>query len=106
MLSRIYEFGRRHRRKVFVASALAGGLVLAGKIAEYKFKSWRDEETRGYLERVRKQHHFESTERTGNLTMVSLFPGLVNKIEQCLDSESVLKEIKDTPQASNSNRRQ
>ena len=98
MLGRVYEFGNRHRRKFIVASAVAGGLALLGKFAEYKFQSWREAETRDYLERARRQHHFESTERTGNLTLASLFPALVQKIKECLDSDAVLKEIKENPE--------
>ena len=98
MFSRVIDFGKRHRRKFLTVSALAGGLVLAGKFAEFKLNSWREAETRLYLERARRLHHFESTERTANLTLASLFKDLVEKIDECLDVNKILAEIKENPE--------
>ena len=46
------------------------------------------------LEKARKQHHFESTERTGNLTLQALFPSLLNELKLNLDCDQITEMLK------------
>ncbi|XP_059079405.1 peroxisomal biogenesis factor 3-like [Tigriopus californicus] len=94
MLGKAWQFARRHKTKIAAVSAITGGLVLAGKLAESKFKQWQEEETRKMLEQIKKQHHYENTEKTSNETLKSLFPALIKTIEKSLDSEPILERIK------------
>jgi len=91
----VMEWLKRHRRKFIWVGAVSGGLVLAGKLAEAKFRQWQEEETKVYMERARKKHHFESTERTGHVTLQSLFPCLSNEINRSLDSDSIHARLTD-----------
>ncbi len=37
------------------------------KLAESKYREWKEKEAKDMLEKVRQQHHFESTWRTGSI---------------------------------------
>lgn len=94
MFGKAWQFVRRHKTKIVAVSAITGGLVLAGKLAETKFKQWQEEETIKMLEQIKKQHHYENTEKTSNVTLKSLFPTLIKTIEDNLDTEPILEKIK------------
>ena len=49
----VMEWLKRHRRKFIWVGAVSGGLVLAGKLVEAKFRQWQEEETKVYMERAR-----------------------------------------------------
>ena len=38
------------------------------KLAEAKYREWKEQESKEMMEKVRQQHHFESTWRTGLAT--------------------------------------
>ena len=56
MLSRMYNFSKRHRYKFVATSAVIGGVALLGKLAEAKLRSLREEETRRLLEATMRGH--------------------------------------------------
>jgi peroxin-3 len=97
MFSRLHSFTRRHRNKFIVASAVAGGVALLGKYAESKVRQWQEEQTRSLLEATRKRHHFESTQRTGSLTLQALLPELRAAVDARLDTHKVAESIAKNP---------
>ncbi|KAK7791896.1 hypothetical protein R5R35_005419 [Gryllus longicercus] len=94
MFSRVKGFLSRHRRKFIVTGVVVGGLVLASRYAQRKFREWQERETREFLERTRRQQHFESTERTCNQTILSLSPKLIEAIAKGVDTEELVKQLR------------
>lgn len=98
MLLSAYDFLRRHKRKFFYASAITSAIVITGKVVEFKFKNWQQNETQDMIERTRRRHHYDNTERTGNFTLQSLFPNLKKSIEGYLNSEQIVEMIRNNPE--------
>ena len=98
MFSNVYNFAKRHRRKFVYAGAAASAVVVVGKVVEVKYKNWQEEEMKNLMEQTRKRHHFETTERTGNLTLQSLFPELKGAILECFKSEEIVEKIRNHPE--------
>ena len=49
-------------------------LLQVHKLAEAKYREWKEKESKEMMEKVPQQHHFESTWRTGERTVrVNLF---------------------------------
>jgi len=94
MFSKIREFARRHHRKFLVLGAVVGGGVFLKRFAEQKFLQWQEKEMNQLMERSRKQQHFESTERTCNLTITSVTPQLQTTLSKTLDSDSITLLLK------------
>lgn len=94
MFSRVRNFFQRHQRKFFVLGILVGGGIYLKRYAERKFIEWQEREMNQLLERSRKQQHFESTERTCNVTITSVLPQLQTSIAKTLDSDSITLLLK------------
>lgn len=94
MLSRIRNFAERHHRKFLIAGVLVGGGVLLKRYVEQKLLEWQEREMNQLLDRSRKQQHFESTERTCNMTITSVLPQLQTAIGKTLDSDSITLLLK------------
>lgn len=94
MFSRIRNFAERHHRKFLIAGALVGGGMFLKRYVEQKLLEWQEREMNQLLDRSRKQQHFESTERTCNLTITSVLPQLQTAIGKTLDSDSITLLLK------------
>ena len=94
MFSKLRSFAERHHRKFIVAGALIGGGILVKRYAERKLIEWQETEMNQLLERTRKQQHFESTERTCNMTITSVLPKIQLEIGRSLDSDSITLLLK------------
>lgn len=97
MFSRIRAFLNRHRRKFIVGGILFGGAVLLSRYTQKKLREWQERETKEFLERTRRQHHFESTERTCNQTILSLTPTIREAIVKVLDTEKLVVRLRSDP---------
>lgn len=86
MFSKIRSFIARHHRKFIVSGVVIGGAFILKKYAEKKIVEWQEKEMNSILERSRKQQHFESTEKTCNLTITSVVPKLQNSISNVVNS--------------------
>jgi len=53
-------------------------------MAEAKYKEWKEKESKDVMEKVRQQHHFESTWRTGQDVIKHFIYPSVHKKLQCL----------------------
>ncbi|KAM9495900.1 peroxisomal biogenesis factor 3 [Clarias gariepinus] len=97
MLSSTWNFIKRHKRKFIFAGAFAGGVYLLGKFAQRKLQEMQERETAEYIAQARRQFHFESNQRTCNMTVLSLLPTLREAIIHHLNSESLTALLKSRP---------
>jgi peroxin-3 len=97
MLTTIRGFLNRHRRKFIIGGILIGGAVLASQYARKKLREWQERETKEFLECTLRRHHFESTERTCNQTILSLTPTVREAIIKSLDTEDLVIKLRSGP---------
>ncbi|XP_069786802.1 peroxisomal biogenesis factor 3 isoform X1 [Narcine bancroftii] len=97
MLRSIWASIKRHRRKVLFVGALVGGVYLLGKYAQKKIRDLQEREAAEYIAQARRQYHFESNQRTCNMTVLSMLPTLREAIMQQLNSESLTSLLKNRP---------
>ncbi|XP_068087800.1 peroxisomal biogenesis factor 3 [Hyperolius riggenbachi] len=96
MLS-VWNFLKRHKKKFLVLGALAGGVYVLGKYAEKKIREIQEKEAAEYIAQARRQYHFESNQRTCNMTVLSMLPALKEALMQQLNSESQTSLLKSRP---------
>lgn len=94
MFSRLRGFLYRHRRKFVVTGVLVGGAILATRYTQRKLREWQETETRVFIERTKRQQHFESTERTCNQTILSLTLGLRDTVTSVLNTEAIVDKLR------------
>uniref|UniRef100_A0AAR2L2U5 Peroxisomal biogenesis factor 3 n=1 Tax=Pygocentrus nattereri TaxID=42514 RepID=A0AAR2L2U5_PYGNA len=97
MLSSTWNFIKRHKRKFIVAGALVGGVYLLGKYAQRKLQEMQEREAAEYIAQARRQFHFESNQRTCNMTVLSMLPTLREAIIHHLNAESLTALLKSKP---------
>lgn len=97
MFSSTWNFLKRHRRKFFFAGALVGGVYFLGKYAQKKIREIQEREATEYIAQARRQFHFESNQRTCNMTVLSMLPTLREAIIHLLSSESLTTLLKTKP---------
>ncbi|XP_077145337.1 peroxisomal biogenesis factor 3 [Ranitomeya variabilis] len=96
MLS-VWNFLKRHKRKFIIFGALAGGVYIFGKYAQKKIREIQEREAAEYIVQARRQYHFESNQRTCNMTVLSMLPPLREALMQQLNSESLTSLLKNRP---------
>lgn len=94
MFSRLRGFLYRHRRKFITSGILVGGIILATRYTQRKLREWQENETRVFIERTKRQQHFESTERTCNQTILSLAVGLRDTVTGILNTEEIVDKLR------------
>uniref|UniRef100_UPI00398E6D64 peroxisomal biogenesis factor 3 n=1 Tax=Pristiophorus japonicus TaxID=55135 RepID=UPI00398E6D64 len=97
MLRSLWSFLKRHKRKFIFTGALVGGVYLLGKYAQKKIRDLQEREAAEYIAQARRQYHFESNQRTCNMTVLSMLPTLREAIMQQLNSESLTGLLKNRP---------
>lgn len=97
MLGSIWNFLKRHKRKFFFTGAVVGGVFAIGKYVQWKVKELQDKETADCLAHARRQHHFDSNQRTCNTTVLSMLPSLREAIMKLLDTEALTCQLKNRP---------
>ncbi|KAM8946284.1 peroxisomal biogenesis factor 3 isoform 2-T2 [Pelodytes ibericus] len=96
MLS-VWNFLKRHKRKFMFFGAFAGGVYILGKYAQKKIREIQEREAAEYIAQARRQYHFESNQRTCNMTVLSMLPALKETVMQQLNSESLTSLLKSRP---------
>lgn len=76
-----------------VSGVIVAGSIFLAKYGQKKIKNWQERETREFLERARKQQHFECTERTCNQTIQNLSATLLESIQKTLDTDLCIMEL-------------
>ncbi|XP_029452377.1 peroxisomal biogenesis factor 3 [Rhinatrema bivittatum] len=92
-----WNFLKRHRRKLLFVGAAAGGVYLLGRYAQKKIREIQEREAAEYIAQARRQYHFESNQRTCNMTVLSMLPALRDALMQQLSSESLTSLLKSRP---------
>lgn len=97
MFSSAWNFIKRHRRKFIFAGAVVGGVYFLGKYAQKKLRELQEKEATEYIAQARRQFHFESNQRTCNMTVLSMLPPLREAIVTQLNSENLTALLKTKP---------
>ncbi|KAM4521815.1 peroxisomal biogenesis factor 3 [Odontesthes bonariensis] len=97
MFSSVWNFIKRHKRKFIFTGAVVGGVYLLGKYAQQKIKEIQEKEATEYIAQARRQFHFESNQRTCNMTVLSMLPPLKEAIITQLNSENLTALLKTKP---------
>ncbi|XP_028909404.1 peroxisomal biogenesis factor 3 [Ornithorhynchus anatinus] len=97
MLGPLWNFLKRHRRKCIFVGTFLGGVYLLGKYGQKKIKEIQEREAAEYIAQARRQYHFESNQRTCNMTVLSMLPALRDALMQQLNSESLTALLKSRP---------
>ncbi|XP_071807222.1 peroxisomal biogenesis factor 3-like [Asterias amurensis] len=98
MLESLKNFVRRHKKKFVVLGVVTGGAVLLWKYGEWKLQQWQDKETDECLVMARRQHHFDSNQRTCNMTVLSMLPKTKEALSLLLDSDGIIQMLKAKPE--------
>lgn len=93
----MWNFVKRHKRKFIVTGAVVGGVYFLGKYAQKKLRELQEREATEYIAQARRQFHFESNQRTCNMTVLSMLPPLREAIVTQLNSESLTALLKTKP---------
>uniref|UniRef100_A0A1B6J9X2 Peroxisomal biogenesis factor 3 n=1 Tax=Homalodisca liturata TaxID=320908 RepID=A0A1B6J9X2_9HEMI len=94
MISYFKEVVKRHKKKIIFIGIVVGGAVLGSRYAQRRLIEWQEKETKEFLERTRKQHYFESTEKTCNQTIIFLSSTLREKISNCVNCDEILNKLR------------
>ncbi|KAM6992840.1 peroxisomal biogenesis factor 3 [Tautogolabrus adspersus] len=97
MFSSAWNFIKRHKRKFIFTGAFIGGVYFLGKYAQKKISDIQEKEATEYIAQARRQFHFESNQRTCNMTVLSMLPPLKEAIINQLNSESLTALLKTKP---------
>ncbi|XP_059897393.1 peroxisomal biogenesis factor 3 [Gadus macrocephalus] len=97
MFSSVWNFVKRHKRKFIFTGALVGGAYFLGRYAQKKMRDIGEREAGEYISQARRQFHFESNQRTCNMTVLSMLPTLREAIIHQLNSESLTALLKTKP---------
>lgn len=74
-----------------------GGVYFLGKYAQKKIREMQEKEANEYIAQARRQFHFESNQRTCNMTVLSMLPPLREAIILQLNSETLTSLLKTKP---------
>ncbi|KAL4236039.1 peroxin [Mactra antiquata] len=97
MFYRMWNFIKRHKKKfIFTAVVLVGGRYFYRYAAE-KLKDFQDKEAAECLAHARRQHHFDSNQRTCNMTVLSMIPTLRDQLQTLLNTEEITELLKSNP---------
>lgn len=97
MWSSIKGFFQRHRRKIFISGAVLGGSYIFYRYVKWRLLEWQRQQETEYLAQARKQHHFDSNQRTCSITLFSLLPSQRDALVQRLNCEAVTAQLREKP---------
>ncbi|XP_060519436.1 peroxisomal biogenesis factor 3 [Cylas formicarius] len=93
-LFKIRSFFSRHKNKFFIGGLLVTSTLLLSKYMQKRLRDWHEKEAREFLERNRKQSHFESINQTCNQTILGLSSSLLDTIYAEVDTDSIIESLK------------
>ncbi|XP_025940068.1 peroxisomal biogenesis factor 3 isoform X4 [Apteryx rowi] len=73
------------------------GVYLLGKYGQKKIREIQEREAAEYIAQARRQYHFESNQRTCNMTVLSMLPTLRDALMHQLNSECLTSVLKNRP---------
>ncbi|KQK85535.1 peroxisomal biogenesis factor 3-like protein [Amazona aestiva] len=80
--------------KTDLEELVALGVYLLGKYGQKKIREIQEREAAEYIAQARRQYHFESNQRTCNMTVLSMLPTLRDALMHQLNSESLTSLLK------------
>lgn len=98
MFTSMWNFIKRHKKKFIFSGFLVGGSVYLFRYAQRKFKEIQEKEAAECLKHARQQHHFDSNQRTCNMTVISMLPTLREALIKKFDTEAVKESLKNSPE--------
>ncbi|KAJ8910851.1 hypothetical protein NQ315_015587 [Exocentrus adspersus] len=98
VFSKIRGFLYRHKNKFIVSGVIITGSILLSKYIQQRIREWQEKETREFLERSRKQNHFESINRTCNQTISNLSGALYDVIFKTVNTDAIIDSLKNSPE--------
>ncbi|XP_003706313.1 peroxisomal biogenesis factor 3 [Megachile rotundata] len=93
MFSRIRGFVSRHRRKFIFGGIVFGSIVII-RYTTRKLREWQEKEIKEMLDKTKRRHYFECTERTCSQMIMSLTATLRDSIIQVLDTETIVNKLR------------
>ncbi|ESO03703.1 hypothetical protein HELRODRAFT_157080 [Helobdella robusta] len=97
MLSSVWNFVKRHKKKFVFTGVLVGGIYYLGKYARRKIIEQQKQEALEFIDNMRKQQHYENSQRTCERTIISMLPNLCEALCKQLDTEHLLVGLKSKP---------
>lgn len=97
VVSKLRGFLTRHKGKFLFGSAIIVGSIFFTKYAQQKLVQWQEKETKEFLERNRKQTHFESIGQTCNHTISNLSSTLTMVVTKIINTDDIIEELKNNP---------
>ncbi|XP_071965139.1 peroxisomal biogenesis factor 3-like [Antedon mediterranea] len=97
MFTYLKDFFRRHRRKFVFVGVLSAASVFLWKYGQQRLKEWQEREAAECLAFARRQHHFDSNQRTCNMTVLSMLPTIRQSLHKMLDSDDLTQQLKNRP---------
>ncbi|XP_037672293.1 LOW QUALITY PROTEIN: peroxisomal biogenesis factor 3-like [Choloepus didactylus] len=98
MLRSMWALLKRHKKKCFFLGTVLGGVYILGKYGQKKIREMQEKgEQEEYIAQARRRYHFESNQRTCNMTLLSMLPTLREALTQQLNSESLTALLKNRP---------
>jgi len=88
---------KRHRRKFIFTGVVIGGAYVLSKYARKKLQEIQDKEAAECIAFAKRQHHFESNQRTCNMTVLSMLPTMREALMNAMDTESITAQLKAKP---------
>lgn len=75
------------------------GVVIAGtglaiRYAQRRLREYQEKQVKDFLEKTRRQQHFESTEKTCDQAIFGLMPVLCEQITKQLNTDDILEELR------------
>ncbi|OWF49669.1 peroxisomal biogenesis factor 3-like [Mizuhopecten yessoensis] len=98
MFTSMWNFIKRHKKKFVFSGFLVGGGVYLYKYAQRRFKDIQEKEAAECLKHARQQHHFDSNQRTCNMTVISMLPTLREALIKKFDTDAVKESLKNSPE--------
>ncbi|XP_054168800.1 peroxisomal biogenesis factor 3-like [Oppia nitens] len=95
LLKTTWDFFKRHRNKALLGTATAAGVYALNRYLHSVADEWQQSSSRDFVSEVKKKEiHFENTIDTCNQTSMSLSVKIVDILDQTLDAEPILEQIK------------
>lgn len=97
VVSKLQRFLIRHKNKFLFGGTIIIGSIFITKLAQQKLVQWQEKETKEFLERNRKQTHFESIGQTCNQTISNLSSALTLLVTKIVNTDHIIEELKTNP---------
>ena len=97
MFSSIYNFYKRHRKKILFTGLLVGGTYAVSKFVSWKFDEWTELRLKEMEQEAKKQYLFESNQRTCTTTYLSFLPDVQEVITSKTNLQEFLEVLKLNP---------